>query len=404
MEDRATLALNNIVATNLPFGDRVLKIVDSIVRQNSREKPADGLLRAELKRQRELSPETARDVARAVFTIFRWRGWIDPSSPMREQLPEALALQKRFETSPASFTNDELLAHAVPEWIHSAMDVSADWVRALQSEPRLWLRARRGMAEQVSFALGDCRISSQPALADCIEYQGAQDLFRTPGFHAGEFELQDISSQIVGLICAPKPGETWWDACAGEGGKMLHLSDLMQNKGLIWASDRADWRLKRLKLRAARSKAFNYRSVIWDGGAKPPTKTMFDGVLIDAPCSGVGTWQRNPHARWTTTANDVAELASVQKQMLRTAAGSVKPGGRLIYSVCTLTRAETTEVAAEFQNAFPEFAAEPILNPLNETAPAQHHLWLWPSDGGNGMLIAAWRREKKTGRQETKQT
>ena len=90
--------------------------------------------------------------------------------------------------------------------------------------------------------------------------------------------------------------------------------------------------------------------------------------------------------------------------MLRTAAGSVKPGGRLIYSVCTLTRAETSEVAAEFQGAFPEFTPELISNPLHENAPAQPQLWLWPSDGGNGMFIAAWRREKKTGRQETKQT
>ncbi len=392
------------MATNLPFSDRVLKIVDAVVRQNSREKPADGLLRAELKRQRELSPETARDVARAVFTIFRWRGWIDPTSPMREQLVEALALQKRLENSPASFTDEELLAHAVPGWIHDAMETSAAWARGLQSEPRLWLRARRGSGEQVSFALGDCRVPPQKALADCIEYQGSQDLFRTPGFHAGDFELQDISSQIVGLVCAPKPGETWWDACAGEGGKMLHLSDLMQNKGLIWASDRADWRLKRLKLRAGRSKAFNYRSVLWDGGAKPPTKTMFDGVLIDAPCSGVGTWQRNPHARWTTTADDVTELAAVQKQMLQTAAGSVKPGGRLLYSVCTLTRAETSEVAETFHASHPGFIPEPISNPLTGHTTASNQLWLRPSDGGNGMFIAAWRREKKTGRQETKQT
>lgn len=392
------------MATNLPFSDRVLKIVELVVRQNSREKPADGLLRAELKRQRELSPETSRDVARAVFTIFRWRGWIDSAAPMREQLTEAIALQKRFEAAPESFSDEELFAHAVPGWIHEGMQVAAAWVRSLQSEPRLWLRARRGTAEQVSFALGDCERSSQRALADCLEYRGAQDLFRTPAFHAGEFELQDISSQIVGLVCDPKPGETWWDACAGEGGKMLHLSDLMQNKGLIWASDRADWRLKRLKLRAGRSKAFNYRSVLWDGGAKPPTKTMFDGVLIDAPCSGVGTWQRNPHARWTTTSEDVTELAAVQQQMLNTAAGSVKPGGRLIYSVCTLTKAETTEVATRFQDAHPEFAPVPFTNPLTNQPTDGNQLWLWPGDGGNGMFIAVWRREKKTGRQETKQT
>ncbi|MGC8000561.1 hypothetical protein ACP3XN_24520, partial [Salmonella enterica] len=83
----------------------------------------------------------------------------------------------------------------------------------------------------------------------------------------------------------------------------------MENSGLIWASDRAAWRLQKLKRRTARAKVFNYRVAMWDGGVKLPTKTKFDGVLVDAPCSGLGTWQRNPHARWTTTPGDVAELA-----------------------------------------------------------------------------------------------
>ena len=386
------------------MNERVIQIVESVIRQTSRTTPADGVLRIELKRQRELPPDLARKAARAVFAIFRWQGWIDSASPIVEQIEEAMELQERFGKAPASFPDEELLAHAVPSWISSEMDVTPSWLRSLQAEPRLWLRARLGQGERLAAFLGDCWIPASPALADCVEYFGSTDLFRTQEFHAGELELQDINSQIVGLICAPKPGETWWDACAGEGGKMLHLSDLMQNKGLIWASDRAEWRLKRMKIRASRSKAFNYRSVLWDGGAKPPMKTKFDGVLLDAPCSGVGTWQRNPHARWTASAEDVAELAVVQKRMLRAVAGSVKPGGKLVYSVCTLTRAETSAVAADFENAFPDFVREPISNPFKPQLPPANELMLWPSDGGNGMFIAAWRRQKETGRQETKQT
>jgi 16S rRNA (cytosine967-C5)-methyltransferase len=223
-------------------------------------------------------------------------------------------------------------------------------------------------------------------LADAILYKGEEDLFRRPEFHAGEFEIQDIASQAVGWLCAPQPGETWWDACAGEGGKTLHLSALMENRGLIWASDRAEWRLKNLKRRAARAQVFNFRAASWDGGSKLPTKTKFDGVLVDAPCSGVGTWQRNPHARWTTTLPDVRELAAVQKRLLANVAGSVKPGGKLIYAVCTLTRAETTEVAADFSGRFPNF--EPL--PLWESGATR---FIWPQDlGGNGMFIAGWRR------------
>jgi len=237
--------------------------------------------------------------------------------------------------------------------------------------------------------LGDCE--TVPNFPSALIYRGLTDLFRSAQFHAGQFELQDLGSQIVGHVCAPQPNETWWDACAGEGGKTLHLSDLMQNKGLIWASDRADWRLKSLKRRAGRAKVFNYRSASWNGGPKLPTKTKFDGVLIDAPCTGVGTWQRNPHARWTTEAADALELRRLQVQLVRNSAAAVKPGGRLIYAVCSLTRAETTDVTTELTKLLEGFAVLPLRHPLNgDTAP---EIWLWPQEyGGNGMFIAAWRK------------
>jgi 16S rRNA (cytosine967-C5)-methyltransferase len=125
---------------------------------------------------------------------------------------------------------------------------------------------------------------------------------------------------------------------------------------------------------------FNYRVVAWDGSDKLPTRTKFDGVLLDAPCSGVGTWQRNPHARWTTTSQDVEELAGVQKQLLGNAAKTVKPGGRIVYAVCTMTRAETADAAEWFTSSHAEFAASPAtLLRLEET-------------GGNGMFVKVWRR------------
>ena len=371
---------------------RVLQIIETILKQSSRAKPADAVLRAELKRQSGLAPELGAAVARAVFAWFRWRGWLDEAQPFADQAQNALVLQERFNTAPESFSDDELLMRAVPSWVSEQMEIKPTWVRALQREPKLWLRARPGKGRELAERLGECWIPEDPALAEAVQYRGHEDLFRIPEFHAGEFEVQDISSQIVGLACAPMPGETWWDACAGEGGKMLHLSDLMQNQGLIWASDRAEWRLKRLKLRAGRAKVFNYRSAIWDGGAKLPTKTRFDGVLLDAPCSGLGTWQRNPHARWTTRSQDVEELAAVQKQLLFRVAGSVKPGGRLVYAACTLTRAETDEVAAAFEKEFPEFEKLPRLNPLKPGAASEWPLKIWPEDGGNGMFVSAWRR------------
>jgi 16S rRNA (cytosine967-C5)-methyltransferase len=275
------------------------------------------------------------------------------------------------------------------------MDVTDEWLLSLQREPKLWLRAKRGTAESLAKTLFAAEVS--PLLPEAILYRGEEDLFKTPEFHAGEFEIQDIASQIVGQLCAPQPGETWWDTCAGEGGKTLHISDLMQNKGMIWASDRAEWRLTKLKRRAGRAKVFNYRSAHWDGGAKLPTKTKFDGVLVDAPCSGIGTWQRNPQARWTTEPNDVRELSEIQKKLLTNVAPSVKPGGKLIFSVCTLSRAESTEVVENFNATQPDF--EPLIwdSIKFEERKVENasQVMVWPQDlNGNGMFIAGWRRKK----------
>ena len=374
----------------------MLQIAARIVARASRETPADSLLRQELRDQKGLTRFESREISRAVFAWFRWRGWLQTSDPMERQLTQAVDLADRFHNSPQSFSDGDFAA-AVPSWTAKVMEVTPAWLRTLQTEPRLWLRAKRGRGGELANLLGESWIPKIPALADAVVYQGNEDLFRSAEFHAGEFEVQDVASQAVSLLCAPAPGETWWDACAGEGGKTLHLSDLMQNKGLIWASDRADWRLKRLKLRTGRAKCFNYRAVLWDGGAKLPTKTKFDGVLLDAPCSGVGTWQRNPHARWTTTEEDVAELAKVQADLLSHVASSVKPGGKLIYSVCTLTKAETVAVAQAFAAAHAEF--EPLDLPswtkekrMGVVAPASS-VTIWPQDlGGNGMFVAAWRR------------
>ena len=372
------------------------QIAARIVKQASVAKPADFVLRVALREEKGLPRATAGQVSRAVFAYFRWRGWLNPNDPMERQLAQGLELAERFHISPQSFGDDEL-ARAVPEWAGGAMEISPAWLRTLQTEPRLWLRAKQGQGEILAQKLGECWIPDAAAFADAVEYQGGEDLFRTPEFQAGEFEIQDISSQAVGLLCDPKPGETWWDACAGEGGKMLHLSDLMQNKGLIWASDRAARRLQLLKRRAGRAKCFNYRAALWDGGPGPPTKTRFGGVLVDAPCSGVGTWQRNPHARWTTTPEDVRELAEIQKQLLAHVAGSVKPDGKLIYAVCALTRAETVGVVDWFNREIQGF--EPLPLPgiwrAEQSLLTSDTVTIWPQElGSNGMYVAGWKRRK----------
>ena len=370
-------------------------IAVEVVRTAGRDKPADAALREVLREMRNLPPFDAAEVSRSVFNYYRWHAWTREDRGADAAMHSARKLADRFRNDPNSFQVAELRAKVVPSWALDVMDVNEAWLRSLQCEPTLWLRAKRGMREVLMRGLPG--LEQPDSLTDAFIFAGEMDLFRTPEFHAGEFEIQDIASQAVGWLCDPKPGETWWDACAGEGGKLMHLSDLMQNKGLIWASDRAEWRLQKLKRRAGRGKAFNYRAALWDGGAKLPTKTKFDGVLVDGPCSGVGTWQRNPHARWTTTLNDVQELAVVQLNLLGHAAKSVKPGGKLIFSVCTLTKAETTGVMEHFNSTQPEFEpmALPELKSNGRALAAGSSLTIWPQDmGGNGMFIAGWRRKK----------
>jgi len=375
-----------------PMSFTAMRIIERVITAADAANPADRLLREELRIPKSISARESAGISRTVFAYYRWFGWLDAGDSMRTALEKTQALDNRFRQSPDSFSDAELVERSVPEWISTELRVTRDWARTLQSKPPVWLRAKSGRAEEVVMALGDCESVGDGPMVNTMEYSGATDLFRTPAFHAGIFEIQDISSQFVGLVCAPTPGDTWWDACAGEGAKLLHLSDLMQNKGLIWASDRVAWRLQKLKRRAARAGVFNYRAVAWDGGTKRPTKTKFDGVLVDGPCSGVGTWQRNPHARWTLRNEDVLELASLQASILAHAAPAVKPGGKLIYSVCTLTRSETTEVADQFTKANPQFKPLPIKNPVTGEEfsggqcvfdPATHR--------GNGMFVAAWK-------------
>lgn len=378
---------------------RVLKLVQAGT-------PADAALRETLGRTRHGSaPALRRAVSRAVFAYFRWLRWLDPKQSLQKQAQAALDLQARFDRAPASFKAEALAARAVPDWLKSEMDVPSEWLRQLQREPVLWLRAKQNEAANLPARLGDCipadgsqlsslnsQLSALSSQLSAFTYTGHRDLFLTDEFRDGRFEIQDLASQLVGHACAPQPGQTWWDACAGEGGKTLHLSDLMQNKGLLWASDRSLRRLDHLKKRASRAGAFNYRAAPWDGSAKLPTKTKFDGVLVDAPCSGIGTWQRNPHARWTTQPSDVHELAAVQAKLLDHVAGSLKPGGRLVYAVCTLTRAETIAIAEAFTAAHPYFEPTPVF-PSSVVSPPSS-VFLSPHElNANGMFIAAWKRK-----------
>ncbi len=373
-----------------------LDMAAQVIAQVGRGQRADDVLRRAFPRRAHADSELRRAVSLRVFEYFRWKGLVDRKKPLPNRMRETEELARQFGEDPMSFTA-ETLGRAVPEWLSDQMAIPVDWLRSIQCLPRLWIRAQTKNVGQVEAGLGDLVRPSQAPGLGAFEYCGSLDLFNSPEFKGGLFEIQDLSSQWVGSLCDPKPGETWWDACAGEGGKFLDLADRMNNRGMIWVTDRSNRRLTRLKQRAARASVFNYRRKLANLVKGAPFKVRFDGVLVDAPCSGVGTWQRNPDARWTTSSQDVSELAIIQKKLLAIAAKQIKPGGKLVYAVCTLTRSETVEVANWFEREEPGF--EPLsldvvgMKTPDEWPARDSWCWLGGSSGeGNGMFVAAWRR------------
>ena len=214
------------------------------------------------------------------------------------------------------------------------------------------------------------------------------DIYHLPPFVRGELEIQDLASQAVALACDPDPGERWWDVCAGAGGKSIHLAALMGGKGLVVATDVVERKLKEAVRRARRSPFRNISTKPWDGKHVPGKTGSFDGVLVDAPCSAVGTWRRNPDARWSLHPEAVLKLAQLQGQILHHAAAGVRPGGTLAYSVCTVTPSETLGVVRAFLEAHPSFKLDPFPHPLEGSA-TDGSLLIWPQDADTDAMFIA---------------
>ena len=178
-----------------------------------------------------------------------------------------------------------------------------------------------------------------------------EDIFKTEAFKTGFFEVQDEGSQLLALLTNAKPEELVIDACAGNGGKSIFLSGMMKNQGTLLAFETHSYKLANLRRRAAKAGASNIQT--------PQNihefDRMADCVFIDAPCSGMGVFRRNPDAKWRLTPNDVQELAAKQKEIIKEYSRLVKPGGRLVYGTCTVSRQENEEVVSDFLGSNSDF-------------------------------------------------
>ncbi|MBL8691239.1 MAG: RsmB/NOP family class I SAM-dependent RNA methyltransferase, partial [Rhodospirillaceae bacterium] len=181
-------------------------------------------------------------------------------------------------------------------------------------------------------------------------------------FRQGQVEVQDEGSQIVALLVDAKPGMKVVDYCAGAGGKTLALAAAMNNQGRLVACDTSEGRLERSRVRLKRAGVHNVETHLLAPGDKWAKRQSggFDRVLVDAPCSGSGTWRRNPDARWRYGPDDIEGLVSEQKQILDRAAKLVKTGGRLIYATCALLKEENEDQVASVLETHPGFRQIPV--------------------------------------------
>ena len=379
-------------------------------------RPADAMLATMFHNHRDWGSRDRRFISAIVFSHFRWRGWLDGL-----EIHHAAALAYSLDATEPHIAQTSLVGNKlpvwgclpfaekmlslggmlgktlthemlVPNWLPAAVaDPGHRLVESFQTRPPTWLRTHHGETVRVLSALRTNGATPRvhPLLPHAIAFDGGINLDLVRREAGPVFDVQDIASQAVGFVCDPKPGRRWWDVCAGAGGKSLHLADLLRGRGEVIATDIRKSALDQLARRAA---AGGYKII----RALPPEKTpdgLFDGVLVDAPCSGIGTWSRNPDMRWRTTADDVHRSAQSQTEILLRAADFVKPGGTLVFAVCTITRAETTDIVAAFQSARPGFIASPFANPLADRCPLISDLCILPSDGpGDGMFIARWHR------------
>ena len=396
-----------------------------------RRQSADRVLAGFYRRHREYGARDRRFFSNAVFSWFRWRGWL--KTPTNENITVAILLDATEIPPPLKYmVEHSALSHfnlkplgqlnlkdkaaglqnllkgdrpgieqLVPDWLSGhlyfppGIEPERHLVRCIESfqvRPPTWLRLRSDQRNEMLHSLTKMgiEIGTHPFIEQAVFIKGAKncDLSQLRGA-----EAQDLASQCVGMCCNPKPGEQWWDMCAGAGGKSLHLADLMDDKGLILATDIRPSILDQL---SKRSKRNNYRSIrtsVWNGIADPAPNKYFDGVLVDAPCSGIGTWHRNPDARWRIFPEQIRDYADIQANLLQIAATKVKSGGRLVYSTCTLTTIENTDVIGRFLERQKEFHPENILNPLNRKQ-SNGLIWIWPGEMNcNGMFIAVMKKD-----------
>ena len=370
-----------------PVCDIIVRSLDSIFKDGMY---ADKVVSFQLKTNKKLGGRDRRFVAESVYEIVRWWRLLlyltdyELGSPsinywhilgmylVREniQIPPWREFQGFKNVSWPKEKIQSLpfkVRESIPDWLDEMgrSELKDQWescLSQLNKQSTVILRANRlkiTAKELQARLLDEEQIETRELEQDALELVNRKNLFTSNAFQTGLFEIQDYSSQLVGPFLDPKKGEKIVDACAGAGGKSLHMAALMQNKGKIIALDVHPSRLEDLRKRASRAGVDIIESRVIDSSKViKRLEGSADGLLLDVPCSGLGVLRRKPDTKWKLTKEKVDGLISLQRELLGDYASIVKPGGRLVYATCSILPQENEKNIAAFLEAFPHFKLE----------------------------------------------
>lgn len=282
------------------------------------------------------------------------------------------------------------IEHSVPDWLAGLFEkeLGAKWEKemsALNEQAPVILRANslKISAENLVEILKEEGVNSfvLRGYPDAVQLEEKKNVFLTSAFKEGFFEVQDASSQKIAELLDVKEGMRVVDACAGAGGKTLHIAALMKNKGQIIALDIYEWKLAELKRRAKRAGAFNIETrFIEDNKVIKRLHNTADRLLIDAPCSGLGVLKRNPDSKWKIDEDFINRIKTEQENILQNYSKILKKGGKMVYATCSILPSENGEQVRKFLAENTEFALVKEEN-------------IMPSDGYDGFYMALIERK-----------
>ncbi len=377
-----------------------IEILDLIIAAaNSNGASADRIVAEWFRTRRFAGSSDRRAVRELVYGVIRRCGEVPQSgrAAMLTLAQDDPAITPLFDGSPhapAPVMEGERYARPgiAPRWLEKLLalsDIAGDEAQAMLGRASLDIRVNRLKASRENLEL--------PAAAELTAaYDGLRLPFGTPvdqwpAYNKGLIEVQDTGSQLVCEAVDAQPDETIIDLCAGAGGKTLALAAAMENRGILLACDTDRGRLSRLPQRAERAGVSIAEPLLLNPNREAASlgdwQGRADAVLVDAPCSGTGTWRRNPEGRWRLTAQELERLTLVQARLLDLAATLVRPGGRLIHVVCSLLDAEGADQISRFLEHHSGWRADTLA--LAAGTPRGAGIRLTPhNDGCDGFFVA----------------